>query len=192
MNASGARRPRGGFSFAEALVALAVAATALSAVLFLFRSSRDSAGGAEELAGTLHQGRMLLEQLKRDLRCLLPPGESAPPESTAAGDRVELSIARDGGGTPDRVVWSFDKASGRVRRASDADGERVYGAPRARVRAFAVRRRDFAFAEGGVGAFELALELDDGSDDPRGSVTLAGKVHPPALRARDVAAEARR
>lgn len=175
---------RRGLSVAEILVALVVATVALTAVFHLFRSSRDAAGSAEERAGILHQGRMLMEYLKRDLRCLAPAPGTRGTGVTAASGEVALDVARGVDGGTERIGYRFDPAGGTVTRDGGGDGAKVFGTARARVREFAVREVPREAGDVSCVAYAVTLALTDGEGEARSRVRLEEKVYPAVLSTR--------
>lgn len=177
-----AGRPRG-YSLAEILIAVAIAAVALAGMLHLFRESRRSSDAAREKAGTLHHGRLILERLKRDLRAIPgDPGPGEPARDCGAG-RARFSCVppASAGGEAEPVAWTLDAAAGTVTREAAGAAE-TFGRAEARVRGFTVREEACALPGGGLfRRFRVSVALSNADDEPRSRLALETVVVPPTL-----------
>lgn len=177
------RRARGrGHTLAEVLIAVAIAALALTVLLHVFRESRRSADTARDKSGTLHHARLLLEQLKRDLRAMPAEPPAGEPGLAFSGGRISFPVVLPGeaGGAAERVSWSSDVATGLATRHGSATGEASFGREDARVRRFEIREETGAFPGGSYRRYRVIVALSNGSDDPRSRITLETSVVPPA------------
>jgi len=185
MNAGRAPSPtaagtaRRGYTLAEVLVAVAVAALALTLLLFLLRESRRSADTARDKSGTLHHGRLLLEQVKRDLRAMPAEAPAGEPrfERGVSGAAFPVSL---GGGSAERVAWAFDAAAGVVTRRSPSGGETVFGRDDARVRRFEILEETAGYPGGAFRRYRVRIALSNREDEPRSRLALETSVVPPS------------
>lgn len=170
---------RRGYTLAEVLIAVAVAALALTMLLFVLRESRRSADTARDKSGTLHHARLLLEQVKRDLRAM--PAEAPAGESLFeyAGGRLSFVVSASGG-TTERVAWAHDVASGLAARESPSAGPLVFGRDDARVRAFQIRDETGTYPGGTYRRYRVAITVSNQADEPRSRISLETSVVPPA------------
>lgn len=175
---------RRGFTLVEVLVILILGVLCMTGLIYIFRQSRVSVMTAEDKITVLHQGRMLLEYLKRDLRCSWRDPEDKNSFATTTDTTVSFmrTYAADAA-NPDarKIRYRYDSGNGQVVREADGEAELTFGSEDARITSFSIKEvmarvgpREHTF-------FQIIASLEDRDKNPRNNLTLDEKVFPPPM-----------
>lgn len=178
------RRSGRGFTLVEVLVILILGVLCMTGLIYIFRQSRVSVMTAQDKISVLHQGRMLLEYLKRDLRCSWrdPENKDSFPVTTESTVRF-MRTASDSAAGPDarRVSYRFDSDRNQVVREMEGAGELVFGSEDARITAFEIKEIVARVGPREHTYFRIIASLEDRDKNPRNKLTLDEKVFPPPM-----------
>jgi prepilin-type N-terminal cleavage/methylation domain-containing protein len=172
---------KSGFSVVELVVVITILAMVFTGVIYVFIQSRNSQGSSESRMTVLHQGRMLLEYLKRDLRSI----HAYDGEFAKNGEG--FSFARCSGttgdlSTLDEISYGWDNGGKTVTRESRNTGTHTFGGENVQIIDFAVVKKESKIGLKRCVYFDVTLELTDPNRNPDNSLVMHEKIFPPGLK----------
>jgi type II secretory pathway pseudopilin PulG len=174
---------KNGFSVIEILIASVIAILALSTVFYLFKSSRNSMSETQEKVSVLHQGRMFLEYLKRDLRSLY--FNPLNPDTTWQLETNKLVFHKLSDGNSianfEKITYNWDKDSQQVYRKS-ANTQEIFGNENVKIRSLLFEKEEIEEEGNRSVAIHIVVKLSNKEADKRSQFTLEGRIFPPILQ----------
>ena len=171
-----------GVTMIELLVAVTVAAIAITGIIYMFKQSKGSMTSASNKLTVLHQGRMLLEYLKRDLRSIyvVSGDSSTTPKITDNSIKFVRSYGSDGESQGvENVEYTF--SSGTITR--NCDGKKIiFGKEMAKVDFFEIKMETIKEGYKESTFFSLNIKLVGRDNPDREHFTINDKIFPLGLR----------
>lgn len=174
-----------GFSVVEVLIALAIAAMAVVAIVMVFSQSTRSVSSTEDKLGILHKGRIMLEQIKRDLRQMYVDPANKTTQAVFEHNGIAFQRNLDGSFTSptlEKITWSFEPTRMQVCRSTSSGELKYYGDKDVNIRFFQILQGGDDDGGRSTHFLTVRIDLSDPEDSPRNRLRLNGKIYPPMLQ----------